>query len=152
MEDQAEQHQKWWQKIQIYPVRTVLIALLSVVVVLIILIILGYIFNWHWTGLVPESSEPKQHAKTLWDWLQLLIIPAVLAVAGYVINLTISRGEQAATEQRAKSEREAAEKRAETEREIALDDQREAALQKYIDNMSELLLKEHLDELSQEVG
>ena len=106
----------WWQLIKQQPVRTVLIALLSIVVVLIILSILGYIFNWHWTGLVPETSEPKQHWKTLWDWLQLLIIPAVLAVAGYVINLTISRGEQAATEQRAKSEREVAEKRADTER------------------------------------
>jgi len=142
----------WLQQIKRHPVRTVLIGLFAVVIVLIILSILGYIFYWHWTGLVPESSEPKQHAKTLWDWLQLLIIPAVLAVAGYIINLTISRGEQAATEQRAKSEREAAEKRAETEHEIALDNQREAALQKYIDNMSELLLKEHLDELSQEGG
>jgi uncharacterized protein YjbI with pentapeptide repeats len=136
----------WWKQIKTHPVRTVLMALLTVVIVIIILSILGYIFNWHWTGLVPESSEPKQHSKTLWDWLQLVIIPAVLAVAGYVINLTISRGEQAATEQRAKSEREAAEKRDETERQIALDNQREAALQGYIDKMSELLLNEHREE------
>jgi len=145
----------WWQLIKQQPVRTVLIALLSIVVVLIILSILGYIFNWHWTGLVPETSEPKQHWKTLWDWLQLLIIPAVLAVAGYVINLTISRGEQAATEQRAKSEREVAEKRADTERQIAkeryeqdqqiaLDKQRQDLLQAYLDRMSELLLEKGL--------
>jgi uncharacterized protein YjbI with pentapeptide repeats len=147
MEDRLR---SWWQKIQIHPVRTVLIALLLIiVVVLIILSILGYIFNWHWTGLVPETSEPKQHWKTLWDWLQLLIIPAVLAVAGYIINLTISRGEQDATEQRAKSEREAAEKRAETEREIALDNQREAALKEYIDKISELLLHENLRKSTQ---
>jgi hypothetical protein len=141
----------WWQKIKQHPVATVLIALLAVVIILIILNILGYIFNWGWTGLNATdftSTPPKitrtivyQPGKTLWDWLQLLIIPAVLAVAGYVINLTISRGEQAATEQRAKSEREAAEKRAETEREIALDNQREAAFQTYIDRMSELALK-----------
>jgi hypothetical protein len=145
----------WWQHIKRHPVGTVLSGLFAVAIVLIILSILGYIFNWHWTGLVPETSEPKQHAKTLWDWLQLLIIPAVLAVAGYVINLTISRGEQAATEQRAKSEREAAEKRAETERQIAkeryeqdqqiaLDKQREDLLQAYLDRMSELLIKENL--------
>ncbi len=119
---------------------------------LIILSILGYIFNWDWTGLGPYISPPHpkdsdyQRGKTLWDWLQLLIIPAVLAVAGYVINLTISRGEQEATEQRAQSEREAAEKRAQTEREIAQDNQREAALQEYIDNMSELLLDRKLRE------
>jgi uncharacterized protein YjbI with pentapeptide repeats len=141
-----------WQQIKIHPVRIVLIALLAVVMVLIILSILGYIFDWDWTGLGPYTSPPHtsnsnfQRGKTLWDWMQLLIIPAVLAVAGYVINLTISRSEQEATKQRAQSEREATEKRAETEREIALDNQREAALQEYIDKMSELLLHEKLCE------
>ncbi len=145
-----EPKRSWWQKIKIHPVRAVLVALLSVVIVLIILSILGYIFNWGWTGLGPYISPPHpkdsdfQRGKTLWDWLQLLIIPAVLAVAGYVINLTISRGEQEATKQRAQSEREAAEKRAETEHEIALDTQRETALKEYIDKMSELLLHEGL--------
>jgi pentapeptide repeat protein len=57
----------------------------------------------------------------------------VLAVAGYVINLTISRGEQEATKQRDK-----------TEHEIAQDKQRETALQEYIDKMLELLLHENL--------
>jgi len=152
----VEPKRSWWQQIKIHPVRTLLIALLAVVIVLIILSILGYIFIWDWTGLnaTDFSSTPQnitktityQPEKTLWDWLQLLIIPAVLAVAGYIINLTISRGEQAATEQRAKSEREATEKHAETEREIAQDNQREAALQEYIDKMSELLLHEKLRE------
>jgi uncharacterized protein YjbI with pentapeptide repeats len=145
-----------WQQIKIHPVRTVLMALLAVVIILIIMSILGYIFNWDWTGLnaTDFTSTPQnitrtiayQPGKTLWDWLQLLIIPAVLAVAGYIINLTISRGEQAATEQRAKSEREAVEKRAETERAIAKDNQREAALQAYINEMSELLLEKNLRE------
>jgi len=125
----------WWQQIKQHPVATVLIALLSVVIVLIILSILGYIFNWGWTGLGPYISPPHpkdsdfQRGKTLWDWLQLLIIPAVLAVAGYVINLTISRSEQEATKQRAQSEQE-----------IADDNQRETALQEYVNKMSELLL------------
>src|SRR5437016_1736187 len=121
-------------KIKTHPVATVLTTLLAIVFMLIILSILGYIFNWSWTGLGTYISTPHatnitfQREKTLWDWLQLLIIPAVLAVAGYFINLTISRGEQAAIEQRAQSEREAAEKRAQTEREIALDNQRAATL------------------------
>ena len=154
MEEQAEQDQKWWQKNNKLLMRTVLIALLAVVIVLIILIILGYILNWDWTGLIATdvTSTPQkstsiivyQPGKTLWDWLQLLIIPAVLAVAGYVINLTISRSEQEATKQRDITERDAAEKRAKTERGIASDNQREAALQDYIDKMSELLLdKDH---------
>jgi uncharacterized protein YjbI with pentapeptide repeats len=151
----------WQQQIKTHSVATVLIALLAIIITLIVLIILGYIFNWGWTGLGPYISPPHpkdsdfQRGKTLWDWLQLLIIPAVLAVAGYFINLTISRGEQEATKQRAQSEREAAEKRAETEREIAkqryeqdqqiaLDKQRQDLLQSYLDRMTELLLDKDL--------
>src|SRR5690242_1185028 len=159
----------WRQQIKIHPARTTFQALIAAVLVLIILIVLSYIFNWNWTGLnayktisTATSSPPKitttityQSGKTLWDWLQLLIIPAVLAVAGYVINLSISRGEQAATEQRAKSEQEAADLRAKTEQEIAaqryeqdqqiaLNKQHEDLLQAYLDRMSDLLIKNKL--------
>ncbi len=82
--------------------------------------------------------------KTLWEWLQLLIIPAVLALGGYLFTYTTSRNERAATEKRTQAEREAAEKRAQAERDISLDNQREAALQVYIDKISELLLRENL--------
>ena len=135
-----EPERSWWQKIGTI---LVVIIILVVVIALIILSSLGYIFNWEWTGLdaTDFTSTPQnitrtiayQPGKTLWDWLQLLIIPAVLAVAGYVINLTISRGEQSATEQRAK-----------TEREIAQDNQRETTLKEYIDKMGELFLHEDL--------
>jgi hypothetical protein len=103
------------------------------------LIFAGYWFNWSWTGFGPETTEPKQHAKTLWDWLQLLVIPAVLAIAGYAINFTINRNEQKSTRQRDQ-----------TEHEITTDNQREQALQTYIDKMSELLVHEHLRESKQE--
>ena len=73
--------------------------------------------------------------KTLWDWLQLLIIPVVLALGGYFFTYTIS-----------KNERKAADRHNQTEREIAQDNQRETALQEYIDKMSELLLREKLRE------
>ena len=99
-----------------------------------VVILGGYLFHWDWAGFNGKIKS----GKTLWDWLQLLIIPAVLAFGGFVINLTISRGEQEATKQRAK-----------TEREIADDNQREAALQGYIDKMSELLLHEKLRESQQ---
>src|SRR5258708_3486440 len=129
----------WWQQIRTRPVASVLIALLIVVIVLSVLSVLGYIFNWEWVGLGPYISSPHpngsnfQRGKTLWDWLQLLIIPAVLAVGGFIIKRTISRGEQEANKQRAK-----------IEREIAEDNQYEAALQAYIDKMSELLLEKKL--------
>ena len=89
---------------------TVLVVLLALLVV----IILGYSFNWSWTGL---------HGRTLYDWLQLLIIPAVLAVGGYLFNYTTTRAEQRNTQLRDQ-----------TEQEIASDNQRETALQAYIDH------------------
>ena len=129
----------WRQKIKQHPVAAVLTALLVVVIVLVVLSVLGYIFNWNWTGLgsyiPPTKAGNFQRGKTLWDWLQLLIIPAVLAVGGYLFNYTTSRNEQKASVLHNQ-----------TEREIASDNQREAALQAYIDKMSELLLHEKLRE------
>lgn len=60
--------------------------------------------------------------KSLWDWMELLIIPLVLAGGALLLN---------------RSERN-------NEREITADRQREAALQSYLDRMSDLLLKEKL--------
>src|SRR5712692_12092826 len=122
-----------------------------VLVVVIALIIAGYWFDW--TGFDGYSqvtiahttsgpsagtvvrTEVYQPGKNLWDWLQLLIIPAVLVVGGFLLNYTTGRNERQANEQRAK-----------TERDIATDNQREAALQAYIDKISELLMHEHLGE------
>ena len=148
----------WWQRIR--QRRVAILVMIAIAVVAVVLIIVGYSFHWAgFNGYIQVSivhtlsgptagtvtrTEAYQPGKTLWDWLQLLIIPVVLVIAGYFINLTISRGEQEATKQRAQSEREAAEKRAETEREIALDHQRETSLQEYIDKMSELFLHEDL--------
>ena len=154
----------WWQKIR--QRRVAILVTIAIAVVAVVLIIVGYWFDWAgFNGYTQVSTihtlsgptagtvtrtEAYQPGKTLWDWLQLLIIPVVLVIAGYVINLTISRGEQEATKQRAQSDREAAEKRAETEREVAIDNQREAALQEYIDKIAELLLEKKLRESKSE--
>jgi len=113
----------WWQKTS-KTLDDVINISIVILLVLFVMIILGYIFNWPWTGL---------HGRTLYDWLQLLIIPAVLAVGGYLFNYTTVRNEQKATQQRDQ-----------TERDIASDNQREAALQAYIDSMSGLLLEKNL--------
>ena len=72
-------------------------------------------------GTVTRTEE-YQPGKTLWDWLQLLIIPVVLAVAALLFNLATTR----------------------TEQKIASDKQREDLLQTYLDCMSELLLERQL--------
>jgi uncharacterized protein YjbI with pentapeptide repeats len=70
-------------------------------------------FAWTSTGF---------QGKTMWDWLQLLIVPLVLALVAIVFN-QVNTG---------------------TERRVALDKQREDLLQSYLDRMSELLLEKGL--------
>ena len=71
--------------------------------------------------------------KTLWDWMELLVIPLVLAIGAFYLE----RSERAV-------DRKTADDRAKLERELATDRQQEAALQAYLDRMAELLLKENL--------
>ena len=68
---------------------------------------------WEWT---------RFGEKGLWDWLQLLIIPAVLAVGGFLFNQAASERQQTAEEQRGQ----------------------EVALQEYINGMGSLLLDKDL--------
>lgn len=100
----------WWQKLS-KPL--IVIAITILVVGVLVLVILGYLSRLAWTGFFN---------KTLWDWLQLLIVPLVLAVVALLFQLANTR----------------------TERQIALDKQHEDLLQAYLDRIAELLLKESL--------
>ncbi|HNQ95120.1 MAG TPA: pentapeptide repeat-containing protein [Anaerolineales bacterium] len=77
--------------------------------------------------------------KSLWDWMELLIIPLVLALGAFYLN----RSERAL-------ERQIAEDRAKLERELATDHQQETALQSYLDRMTELLLENNLQAVKNE--
>jgi Pentapeptide repeats (8 copies) len=83
------------------------------------IIIGGYLLDWNWTGL-PRSKVPPntQPAKTLWDWLDLLIVPIVLAIGGYLFNSSQNRATEAAAERRAQ----------------------DGALEQYVGQIGELLL------------
>src|SRR6266571_709430 len=106
----------WWQKVK-KPLEVFAIFVgCLVILALLVVIILTYIF---------KVNVPGLSGKNIWDWLQLLIIPAVLAVGGYVFTYTTSRNDRAACE-----------KRTQAERDIALDNQHEQALQAYLDKMS----------------
>lgn len=121
----------WWQ--QHKKVVWTLVALL-LGVGCIIFIIFAYIFKFGWTGFNAfQGSDVQQYqpTKTLWDWLQLLIVPIGLAVAAYWLNSANSQTEQKMTAMRD-----------ETERTIALDNQRAELLHDYLDRMSDLLLEQ----------
>lgn len=114
------------------------ILIIAVISTLILIVIFGYTHKLDWTGVFwharPEEKQNLQY-KTLWDWLQLLIVPAMLALGGFWFAQIQKGREERLLQQRDK-----------TERDIVLDNQREAALQAYIDNMSNLLLEKQLYE------
>src|SRR6266571_3238425 len=99
----------------------------------IIFIISAYEFRLVWTGFNASQGliSIYQPTKTLWDWLQLLIVPVVLSIVAYWFNRTNSQTERRATAQRDV-----------TERAIALDNQQATLLQDYLDRMSDLLLEQ----------
>lgn len=94
-------------------------GLLAAMAVLGVLVLLGY--NVSWTGFGPSTGPGGQlePGKTLWDWLDLLLVPLLLAVAAWLLD----------------SSRKASEAR------IELDRQRQATLTEYFGCMTALLLE-----------
>jgi hypothetical protein len=100
----------WWQ----YILKHWIVALIIALVMALILIesmINGTGFNGYYAISTTRtisgplhtitSTETYQPGKTLWDWMQLLFIPVVLAVAGFWFN----HRERRAAELRAENER-----------------------------------------------
>ncbi len=90
---------------------------------IVIITVCGYVFGWEWTGL----TKPKQ--RTFWDWLDLLVVPVVLALGGYLFN----RYERRRTTEDAEQQRDA-------DRQIADQRAQDDALQAYLDHIGLLLL------------
>jgi uncharacterized protein YjbI with pentapeptide repeats len=126
----------WWKQIKTHPITAILISLSFGIILLVL--IGGYKFNWAWTGFNGTDKTDK----TLYDWMQLLFIPVVLAIAGFWFN----HRERKSAERRTEAEREIEQQRAKAEQELAFDNQQETALQEYFKEMSELLLHEKLRE------
>jgi uncharacterized protein YjbI with pentapeptide repeats len=105
----GHQQQRWWATIRRIPAY-VWIIVSSILVLALILI--GY------------------HYKiTLWDWAQLLFVPAVLAAGGYWFNRQQQERQRKDTRQQHERALKIAERRSENE-----------ALQSYLDQMSDMLI------------
>jgi uncharacterized protein YjbI with pentapeptide repeats len=101
---------------------------------LIILIAVGlFYYLWDIYKSVGFLRWSGFRDKTLWDILELIIVPLVLAVGGYLLN----RAQRT-------SENRIAMNRLVSERAIANDRLQESALQFYLDRMTELLLEKEL--------
>ena len=129
----------WWQQIKQH--RVVIGVVAIVLVVVIVLIVIGYWLDW--TGFngynqvtitrtisgtnagTVTRTEEYQPGKGLWDWLQLLGVLAIPVVVGFgAVWFTTRQGKVSDREN--------------------TDNQREAALQAYIDKMSEFLMEKKL--------
>jgi uncharacterized protein YjbI with pentapeptide repeats len=117
---------------------TLFYLMVAFVVVIAIVGGLGYRRNWHWTGLPGSpgdgtSENPSREPKTLWDWMQLLIVPLVLAVAAFGLNAAQADRQSQQQDQQATRARQ-----------IAEDEAEENALHAYIQQMSDLILHDRL--------
>jgi len=102
-----------------------------------LLIVIGYSYQWTGFGastiVTLNPNEEIQLPKTLWDWLELLVIPIVLAISAAWFSRVERRSEQAIAKQRI-----------EEERRIADDRAQDTALQAYLEQMAMLLLDKSL--------
>jgi len=107
-------------------------GMVAVICAIILIAVLGWLSS---LGIMSWSIETGLEGKTLWDWLQLAIVPIVLAVGALLFNRSEKKNEIKIAETRNKSDQD-----------IATDKQREESLQKYIDKMTDLLLEKDLRE------
>lgn len=84
--------------------------------------------DWTGFGEYQKFNGEIERAKTLWDWMNLLIVPLVLAIGVWFLNKT----EKA------------------TEQQIARNQAAETTLQMYLDRMTDLFQKENLRESKSE--
>jgi uncharacterized protein YjbI with pentapeptide repeats len=101
-----------------------------------------------WTGFSPDDIPKNttvtpvviyQLEKTLWDWLQLLLVPIILAFGGFWLSRTENRYSLELQERREEEIREIEDKRA-----------KESVLQSYLDQMTKLLLEHKLVETDEQ--
>lgn len=86
MANLAHRQPTYWQKNK--PFITTIIIIL---VVIVAFVVLAYAFGWDWSGFT---------SKNLWDWLQLLIVPVILAIGGYWLNQMQKSREEEITQRR----------------------------------------------------
>ncbi len=110
-----------------------------------------------------QPNEDYRPGKTLWDWLDLLIVPAILAVGVFMLNWTLQQASLRHDEQLKKIERERSEKQQELERRLAAEQQKmelniandrlnEHRLQGYLDRMTDLLLEKKLNSSESDIS
>lgn len=124
----------------LFPVALVLTLLAVVSIFVYGILNEGVLANWWGTNKIVDANKIISPPKTLWDLVNLLLIPVVLTIGGYLFNQAQKNRELAFTESQN-----------ENQRKIALDRDQEQTLQNYLDKMGELLLEKQLNATTDKV-
>jgi uncharacterized protein YjbI with pentapeptide repeats len=106
-------------------------SLLRIIIAIVLLGILAcfiYIgYQLSWTGFQGYLNNKEEFipAKKLWDWMQLLIVPVILAGGAWLLNKSQKKSEQL----------------------IEADRQRQKALEDYFDCLTDLILEKNLRDI-----
>src|SRR5215207_1060201 len=72
-------------------------------------IVLAYARAWHWTGFrrspAREGTPGEASTKTLWDWMQLLVVPFALVAIGFALNAAQNTREEQRENKRVQEDR-----------------------------------------------
>src|ERR671912_1161 len=96
-----------------------IIGICCLLLAIAVFVYLGYHFRWKWTGF-PQ--------KELFDWIQILVIPAAVAIGTFILNREVKRRDDKAEQARKKQEEATETERAE-----------EAVLEAYLNYMSRMV-------------
>jgi len=106
----------------------------------LLVVILIVLFGWIlWR--INQAGNLGFASRSFWDWIALLLLPITLMILGLWFGSILKETELKKAAEERKTDRELAEKLRESEREIALEKQRQEALEKYFDRMMVLLLE-----------
>ncbi len=92
-------------------------------------------------------GEGDTRRRTLWDWLDLLLIPFVLGASAFLFNIALQRRQTQLAREENEKDRELARVENETERDVARNRSQEETLRHYMDTMQRLMLDRGDDSL-----
>lgn len=123
-------------------------------IIAVILVGIWADMNFAWTGYGYSANSLTQDQafgryRTIWDWLELLIIPAVLALSAVFFNRAERRNEREIAQNRIIQDRKIASERLIEDRRIATERAEAAALETYLDRMAPLVIDGKLHSSSQ---
>lgn len=121
---------------------------LFLVITVLLVIVDSLVRGIDWSNWA-ESSEPlgpravTLWGRSLWDWADLLLVPFVLAIGGFLLQRSERAADREIAEKRHKNDQDLAESRYANDKEIARNTHMDKTLDEYLKTMTGFLLQEN---------